>query len=127
MRRYLTIIGFGLGGIAVVLGLTLGAYAVVGDPIRQPVVNVRDTPTNSSTHSASPEPEHTAEPTRSPDDHGGASGGSDDTGSDDHGGNSGSGSDDSSGSGSDNSGSGSDNSGSGSSGSGGGDDGPDDD
>lgn len=124
MRKFLTGIGLGLGGIAVVLGLTLGAYAVVGDPIRQPVGDLR--PSSSfQTLSNSPEPEQTPEQNHSPDDHGGASGGSDDTGSDDHGG-SNSGSDDSSGSGSDDSGS--DNSGSGSSGSGSGDDhGGDDD
>jgi hypothetical protein len=119
MRRFLTGIGLGLGGIAVVLGLTLGAYAVVGDPIRQPrLAPVSNAPASIA---QSPEAEHTPEQNRSPDDHGGQTSGSDDTGPDDHGGNSGS--DDSGGSGSDDSsGSGSDNSGPGSSGSGGGDD-----
>jgi hypothetical protein len=121
MRRYLTVIGFGLGGIAVVLGLTLGAYAVVGDPIRQPVGSLRENSVESGSDSISPEPERTREQSPSADDNGGSNSGSDNTGSDDHGGNSGpgSGSDDSSGSGSGGSG---DDSGSSSSGSGGGDD-----
>lgn len=78
MRRILVILGFGLGGVALVLGLTLGAYALIGPDIRQPVRPVIAEQTSPAPHTQKPDraksPGHSASP--SADDHGGTPGGS---------------------------------------------------
>jgi hypothetical protein len=114
MRRGLLLVGFGLGGLALALGLTLAAFAFTGDDLgtpANPIVQPSPGETREPRASGTDKPERSETPSATPsasDDHGGTSG----SGSDDH---SGSGS---SGSGSDSSGSGSSGSGSGSSGSG---------
>ena len=110
MRRLVIVLGYGLAGLVVALGLTLGAFALAGqeiaEPAGPPVFTSSPEPTPDATTSEearSPKPERTASPSASPDDHGGDSG------------NSGSGSDEGSGSGDDSgssSGSGEDRSGS---------------
>lgn len=121
MRRGLLLVGFGLGGLALALGLTLAAFALTGDDLGTPgnaivtpsasghdrteTPSPRSEATPSARPSASASDDHGGHGAEPGDDHGGS--GSDDSGS----GSSGSGSDDSSGSGSDSSGSGSDHSG----------------
>jgi hypothetical protein len=106
MRRGLLLVGFGLGGVALVLGLTLAAFAfgpgddlgTPANPIVQP--SASDGREQRATETQGPERSETPSPRASA--------------SDDHGGSSGSGS----GSSDDHSGPGSPSSGSGSSGSG---------
>ena len=111
-RKILIGVAWGLAGLAIVAGLTIGAFALAGEDLSKPAVPVvepvdqRSPSPDADDRTASPSPDRTNSPTPSPsvDDHGG--------GSDDHGGSSSGGSDDHSGS---NSG-GSSNSGPGSSG-----------
>jgi hypothetical protein len=119
-KRVFTALLWGLAGLAVALGLTAGAFALVGGdiaepggpPVFAPSPESRESPSVGGDRPTSPSPEPSATSSPSPDgndDNSGPGGGDDD--------NSGpgsSGSDDNSGSGSDSSGSGSDNSGSGS-------------
>ena len=113
MRRGLLLVGFGLGGLALALGLTLAAFAFTGDDLgtpANPIVQSPSTATHEPRGSETQKPERTETPSATPsasDDHGGSSG----SGSDDHSGSGSSGSD-SSGSGGDSSGSGSSDSGS---------------
>ena len=119
--KTLRVIALGLGGLALALVLTVGAFALAGQQIAQPAgVPIFTTSTSPSlgqdderTESPSPEHERIESPSPSVDDHGGGSGESTSggsSGSDDGGG---SGGHDSSGSGDSGSGSG-DSSGSGS-------------
>jgi hypothetical protein len=108
MKKTLRIVGYGIAGLIIAVGLTVGAFAIAGADISQPA-----SPVGPSATPATP----SLSPTPSPgddgrghdigDDHGGS--GSPSPSIDDHGGShpSGSGSDDA-GSGSDSSGSGSD-------------------
>ena len=132
-RRILTVVAWGLAGLAIAGGLIAGAFALAGEDVGQPATPALPSVTSTSGRDAddrTPEADRTETETRTTepgDDHGGNEPGDDHGGGtetgDDHGGsrNSGSGSDDS-GSGSSNSGSGSDDSGSGSSNSGSGSD-----
>ena len=114
-RRILTVVAWGLAGLAIAGGLIAGAFALAGEDIGRPASPVLPSATPSAEGSRSPEAERTETRTPQPgDDHGGNG----EEPGDDHGGGTGSGDDhggsDDSGSGSDNSGSGSDDSGSGS-------------
>lgn len=119
-RKIVKAVALGLGGLAVALLLTVGAFAIAGqeisEPAGPPVFTTPGPGASEADTSHSPEPGRTESPSPS-DDHGGDSGGSatqgDSDGSDGSGEGGSSGSDNS-GSGSDNSGSGSDSSGSGS-------------
>lgn len=110
MKKVIGLVVLGIGGLAAAVALTVGALALAGDDVGSVVQpTVLPSGSRSPTPSTSKAEDHRS-PTPSPsvDDHGGASGTDDPSGSDD---NSGSGS----------SGSGSSDSGSGSSGSGSGD------
>jgi len=96
MKRTLTIIGLGVAGIVLAVALSVGAFALVGDPLSEPAttIEVPAGPTPSPTEDrATPAPTNrpsTPSSSASPsDDHGsnsgtGASGGS--GSGDDHGG-----------------------------------------
>ena len=112
-RRVLIVAAWGLAGLAVALGLTVGAFALAGQEIGEPVTprgliglaspdqdrSGSPTATASATDDSSDRPSPTA--SASSDDHGGGDDNSGPGSEDD-------GSDDNSGSGSSNSGSGSD-------------------
>ena len=78
-RKSLKAIALGLGGLALALVLTVGAFAVAGQEISEPAgVPVFTTPgpgASGADTSRSPEPGRTESPSPS-DDHGGDSGGS---------------------------------------------------
>jgi hypothetical protein len=137
-KRVLFAYGLGLAGVALTVGLTLGAFALAGSSLSQPAAPVAPifrpshTPSQADTLGGAGEDriKPDDDPTRSPGrgaegkDHGWSSSGAP-GGGDDHGGSSSSGSDDSGsseGSGSDGGSGSEDNSGSGSSGEGGSDD-----
>ena len=100
MKRTLTIIGLAIAGIVLAVALSVGAFALVGDPLSEPATTIQ-VPTNA-TRSPSEDhttpsptdrpstPSETASPTASPsDDHGGdggTSGGGEPEPGDDHGG-----------------------------------------
>lgn len=134
-KRVLFAYGLGLAGVALTVGLTLGAFALAGSGLSQPAAPIA--PTSRSIHTPSQADGGAGEgrnqphddPTRSPgrggegEDHGGSSSG--ESGGEDRAGSSSSGSDDSGsseGSGSDGGSGTDDNSGSGSSDDGGSDD-----
>ena len=104
MKRTLTIIGLAIAGIVLAVALSVGAFALVGDPLSEPATTIhvpasatqspsQDRATPSATDRPST-PSASATPSASP--------------SDDHGGNSGSGGGGGSEPGDDNSGHGSD-------------------
>jgi hypothetical protein len=113
-RKIVIAVAWGLAGLAIVAGLTLGAFALAGEDLSKPAVPVVEPVDEHSpgpdsddrTASPSPDRSHSPSPSPSVDDHGGANGTGDDhggassSGSDDHPG-SGSGSDSGSGSGGD--------------------------
>ena len=102
-RRILIALAWGLAGLAIAAGLTVGAFALAGEEISKPAVPVvepvdqRSPGPDTDDRTATPEPTGSA----SPDDHGGTA--THDAG-EDHA-NSGSATDSNSGSGSDDSGS----------------------
>lgn len=103
MKKVIGMVVLGIAGLAAAIALTVGALALAGDNVGS-VVQPTLVPSESRSHSPSPSKgDDHASPTPSPsvDDHGGASGADDPSGSDDN-----------SGSGSDNSGPGSGDSGS---------------
>jgi hypothetical protein len=109
MKRILTMIGLGIGGLVIATAMTLGALALAGNDLGDVVHPRLDQATEQPTHTPSSDDHGSSTASPSVDDHGGASPGASPS-VDDHGG-SGSGSgggDDSSGHGS---GSGSDHSG----------------
>jgi outer membrane biosynthesis protein TonB len=77
MKRFLTIVGYGLGGILVALALSLGAFALasrrLGGPTSpvEPAVNMTESPTPSwepsfePTATNSPKPHPEPDPTHS--------------------------------------------------------------
>jgi hypothetical protein len=78
------VIGFGLAGVALVMGLTLGAFALAGPDIGHPVPPAQIVrPSGSPSQTKSPVPEHPNDGNRSDSpspDHLGGSGGVDDHG-----------------------------------------------
>ena len=100
MKRTLTIIGLGVAGIVLAVALSVGAFALVGDPLSEPAttIQVPASPTPSPT-----EDRATPAPTNRPSTPRHSSSASP---SDDHGGNSGTGGGGGSGSGDDHGGSG---------------------
>jgi hypothetical protein len=84
MRRVLTVIGLGVGGLALAISLSLGAFALAGRSLGQPATAVQISESPTKDHAghdhASPSPgaKHHADgtPTSSPvEDHSGSSGG----------------------------------------------------
>jgi len=67
MGRNTKMVAYGLGGIALALAMSLGAFALAGSTLSQPPPAVRIVGTTQTPrpHTA------TADPTASPDDHGG--------------------------------------------------------
>jgi len=72
MKRFLTIVGYGLGGILVALALSLGAFALAGrqlggpaSPV-EPALNLSDSPTPSWEPSFEPTQTHTPKPKPKP-------------------------------------------------------------
>ena len=116
-KRVLTVLIWGLAGLVVALGLTAGAFALVGGDIAEsgdpPVFTrspePRESPSVGRDDPASPSPRPSARPSPSGDgnDDNSGPGSGDDSGSDDNSGPGSGGSDDNSGPGSDDSGSGS--------------------
>jgi hypothetical protein len=104
MKKVIAMVVLGIGGLAVAIGLTVGALALAGDvgTVVQPRLTHTASPSDVPSPSREDDDDRSGTPSPSVDDHGGV--GSDDP----------AGSDDDPGSGSDNSGSGSDDSGSGS-------------
>jgi hypothetical protein len=93
-KRLLTLIGFGLGGVALVIGLTLGAFALAGPDIGRPVPPApiersSSAPTSTKTPDAERSHHERSEHPPSPDDHGGTSVAGGTSGSGDHTGTSG--------------------------------------
>ena len=73
MKRFLTIVGYGLGGILLALALSLGAFALAGrqlggpaSPV-EPALNLTDSPTPSWEPSFEPTQTHTPKPKPKPD------------------------------------------------------------
>lgn len=95
MKRTLTIIGLGVAGIVLAVALSVGAFALVGDPLSEPATTIQ-VPTSPTEDRATPTP--TDRPPGTPS--------SSASPSDDHGGNSGTGGGGGSGSGDDHGGSG---------------------
>lgn len=96
MKRTLTIIGLGVAGIVLAVALSVGAFALVGDPLSEPATTIQ-VPTSPTEDRATPTPtDRSSTPPGTPsssaspsDDHGGSSGtgGGGGSGSgDDHGG-----------------------------------------
>ena len=102
MKRTLTIIGLGVAGIVLAVALSVGAFALVGDPLSEPAttIQVPASPTPSPTEDrATPSADEPAIDTA-------GTPSSSASPSDDHGGNSGTGGGGGSGSGDDHGGSG---------------------
>jgi hypothetical protein len=66
MKRSLVMLGYGLGGIAVALVLSLGAFALAGRQIGEPATPVRPAFSLSASPFPSAEPTQTRSPEASP-------------------------------------------------------------
>ncbi|MEO8423191.1 MAG: hypothetical protein ABI595_04675 [Actinomycetota bacterium] len=81
MKRTLTIIGLSLAGMALAVGVSVAAFALVGDSLSEPstgkiqVPAASKGPTDDATHSQSPSPSAPSATASPSDDHGGDSGG----------------------------------------------------
>jgi hypothetical protein len=90
MKRFVVMLGYGLGGIIVALGLSLGAFALAGRQIGEPAtpvqpafsVSASQAPSEAPTQTRSSEPTET--PTSSPSHDDSSSSGSSGSGGDDH-------------------------------------------
>ncbi len=84
MRRALAVVGYGLAGLAVAIGLALGAFALAGQEISEPAAPPVFTPAPTAVPSPAddrPSPSKESEtPSPSFDDHGGDADGSDNSG-----------------------------------------------